>query len=144
MGRRGGILLLVGSLWVLVGASVLTPSRPFNDVGPPFPVLLADSNPYVLTITGLLAIVFAMRPKDGIGFISLMITPFFSIVIGLYKMVEWFVTQNDTYTSSHAVSLLLWTICFLLLQITSGWAETPYTFKQVNELEDQNLLRESD
>lgn len=117
LGRRGAVLIILGTLWILVGANVLA-------VGydPPLALSASPAIQSALWIgTGFVAWAFAWRPQgqDAPGFLALY------VMVG-YRCIsygfEWGAGRG-----SAVIGLLVWIVIAALILIVAGWREATDT-----------------
>mgnify|MGYP003556493055 FL=1 len=113
LGRRGAVLIILGTLWILVGANVLA-----ADYDPSLALSASPAFQSALWIgTGFVACAFAWRPQgqDAPGFLAL------SIMVG-YRCISYAFEWADGRGSA-VVDLLFWIIIAALILIIAGWRE---------------------
>ena len=102
LGRRGAVLIILGTLWILVGANVLA-----ADYDPSLALSASPAFQSALWIgTGFVACAFAWRPQGHAA----------PGVLALYIMVGY-------RCISYAFDLLFWIIIAALILIIAGWRE---------------------
>ena len=128
LGRRGSALLVLGLIWVLRGAGVLTTR---DRVGPPPPYLHEQLTHGPLSAiwmtTGALALLAAWRThpgKDAFGFAALVVPPILHVVSYAWGWLT-LVTRHGEGSASSLSSALIWLSIVALILIIAGWAEAP-------------------
>ncbi|GAC1387131.1 MAG: hypothetical protein NVSMB4_14010 [Acidimicrobiales bacterium] len=130
LGRRGTVLLIIGGMWLLIGASI--PSDPTRSAYYPELIHLLIPDPIrvgLWVLTGLVAILSAWRKpgwSDALGFSALVVMP---TVRCLSYAWGWIVGALDL-TGGHpgiardGISALVWAAAAVLIITISGWRET--------------------
>lgn len=129
LGRRGATLLLMGTLWLLVGVSVTHGLDAPYDEPPPgvFHLLIPETvRGLIWTVTGMLAVVYAFRPpgfSDAFAWTALYLMPTMRTVsfgVGwLDSMIPW---GTEGYSRGW-VPMVTWGIVVALIVVCAGWRE---------------------
>lgn len=113
LGRRGAVLIILGVLWILVGANVLA-----VDYDPPLALAAAPPIQSALWIgTGFVACAFSWRPQgqDAPGFLALY------VMVG-YRCISY-AFEWGSGRGSAVIGLLVWIVIAALILIIAGWRE---------------------
>lgn len=132
LGRRGAVLLLIGTTWLVQGVGILAggwqpiPLPPIHDAIP----LLARAALWVGA--GGLAVLAATRRhpgRDTYGFAAAITVPSTMVALWLADLV-WSVASRapGERIAGGAVAAYTWATVAMLLLTTAGWAETPRGF----------------
>lgn len=132
LGRRGGILVLFGLAWTLMGFGFATVHVDrFSRPGPGGPLEFMDSTPYpgiVWIICGVIAILSGLlrrkrRNEDAIGYAALILPPlgwFFAYVI------SWVISMvsGGVYGLPHNwIGSIVYTIIVISILVISHWRD---------------------
>lgn len=132
LGRRGAVLLLIGTTWLVQGVGILVggfqpiPLPPIHDAIP-FPLRAA-----LWLVAGGIAVASVARRhpgKDTLGFAGAITVP--SVMVALWLAdLAWSLLSGATRQeiAGGAVAAYTWLTVALLLLTTAGWAETPRGF----------------
>lgn len=126
VGRRGSVLLLLGSIYALYGVALTTAgaSQPEGLALITGDVVSITAWGYVWLIVGLIAIVHAFRRgpgQDGPGFIALVLTPTVWVAANFWAWVLFLVGLGGFERGW--ISAAIWTAVAGLVVICAGWPE---------------------
>lgn len=118
VGRRGFVLILLGTIWVFTGLSALTGPEPQN-----VPMLAEfDALRSLAWIsTGILGIYAAFQARDRLGFIALYIMAAYRFLAYVFSFISWAAGWGGNGRGLAAASM--WLVIILLLILIAGWDE---------------------
>lgn len=131
LGRRGGVLLILGVIWMVIGISAVIDPYVGIGGGDPQQGLFHEALPVWLRATlwigtGLLAVSFAWRTagrRDDWGYMALILMP---IVRTASYGWAWLVHLTGGHGDpSGWLGAIVWATFAILVYTISGWPETP-------------------
>ena len=128
IGRRGAILMTMGTAWILIGLGSLTGGNRIPGTGNLIHVLLlpAPVEGGLWVLSGILAVIFANRTDDEYGFLALYIMP---AVRALSYFLGWVDYLSPVATAGYPrgwLSSLFYVVMILFIVICAGWPEPPH------------------
>lgn len=120
-GRRGTLLILLGSIWVLQGVGVF--SAPESSYA-----LLSGWNfprGVAWIVTGIIGIWAANKRMgdDAVGFISIYIMAGYRVLAYLHEFIRWAWPWGDPGEFRGLFSALAWSTVLVAIIVISGWPE---------------------
>ncbi len=128
LGRRGGVLLILGAAWILQGVSISALGDRVYSVDA---ALLHLAIPAPIRVgawvgTGVLAVLGATvnRPRwERWGYMALVVMPLERAASFGWSWVVWLLPPTDNGYERGWVSALTWIVTVLLIIVISGWEE---------------------
>jgi hypothetical protein len=137
LGRRGGCLLIIGLLWILVAYSVIEMPTPNGRPSAPHERFPVDFRVAMWSIGGFLAMVFAWFRKpgdDAWGFYALLVPPLeralswaWVVLVNILPAGWQWPGEPYPQMGSALAGFGAWGSVTLLILIISGWREAPLT-----------------
>lgn len=118
------MLMLMGVTYVVLGVGHLLRENPAQS-GALHAWMPDWANATIWGVTGLIAIVFAWRRNDGIGWAALYVSPMFRIVSYLGSWVVWFLPGGPEGSSTGWYGAAVYLPLVFAALICSGWREVP-------------------
>lgn len=135
VGRRGLILILVGTIWILFGISYFQNSyRRFSDNdNDPYSFYRIVDNRYIgimWVVAGLIALIVGVLrnktklvPHDSLGFNAILFPSIIWAFLYFWSWIIWVGTNGDFGNSLNSVGFLVWSLVTGFILIIAGWPD---------------------
>jgi hypothetical protein len=133
-GRRGGILILFGPLWILLGAIFATmPADRFSRPGPGGPLEVIDRTPWaglMWVLCGLVALINGLvrrrvKNEDAVGYAALIIAPGFWMAAYVVSYGLWLYTHytgvEEIGNPNGYLAALVYLVLVLAILVIANW-----------------------
>lgn len=146
LGRRGLLLLLFGSLWILYGLAIF-----FIDQPPRFSATFSKPIPLLIVLDwhgagalwvacGVTSVVTCFvrgyrEGRDATGFNALLAPPFVWTLGYLWSLAAYFVTGGQYGRATALVPIVVWFIVCGFLLLCSGWPDPDDPARHIKDVE---------
>jgi hypothetical protein len=132
LGRRGGILVLFGLAWMLMGFGFanIHVDR-FSRPGPGGPIEFMDSTPYpgiLWLVCGVIAVISGLirrrrKNEDAVGYAALILPPFVWFFAYIISWVIWIVSAGLYGVRYNWIGAIVYLIIIISILVISHWRD---------------------
>ena len=125
LGRRGAFLLLMGFVWLFIGASVATDNN-FNIDDAILDQLLFPKEVIgaAWAVSGVLAMLCALRgAREKYGFMILIVMPMIRVVSNIFGFAHYVIPGPPPGSLTAFWNIFVWGSIGLVIYIVAGWRE---------------------